>query len=86
MLLTKAKVRKAIKRLDVNIILLFYQPFPLNAASMALLFIYIVIPSEFLVKFHVSIIIPPFVKGRLGGIYIYKNPPQSPFFKGGSRN
>ena len=43
MLLTKAKVRKAINRLDVNIIWVFYQPFPLNTASMALLYIYCVL-------------------------------------------
>jgi 4-amino-4-deoxy-L-arabinose transferase-like glycosyltransferase len=47
--------------------------------------LYIVIPHEFLVRIISVAIIPPFVKGRLGGIYKYKNPPQSPFFKGGSR-
>jgi hypothetical protein len=43
MLLTKANVRKAINRLDVNIIWVFYQPFPPNTASMALLYIYCVL-------------------------------------------
>ncbi len=41
-------------------------------------------------KIECCILIPPFEKGGLGGICIFQcqgffeNPPQSPFFKGGS--